>query len=308
MKSPTVSVIIPSYNRETGLRRAIQSVLVQTFKDIEIIVVDDASIVDTEKVVGDFDDKRIRFIRHEKNKGLAGTKNTGIRMARGQYITFLDDDDEYLKKKIEQQFEILEESPPTVGLVYCGIIYQTDEGRYLGVKRPGKKIWDTADHMERSGPTPLVKKTCFEKVGLFDENFRSFEDWDMWFRMSHHYEFRWCTEPLYIVHTGSPGQLTNNIEMMMKYLEMLYEKHAQSLATLPKKTRKTMYSKYHKSKAVRLFQSGKTRNGSKEAIKAIILNPLKVELWKIFISGIFGVKIYYLLNSRQRIRKGPVIE
>ena len=90
---PDVSVIIPTYDRSEFLRTAIASVLAQTLQDFEIIVVDDASADDTQEVVGNLDDGRIRYIRHEINKGVAATRNTGVLNSKGKYIAFLDDDD-----------------------------------------------------------------------------------------------------------------------------------------------------------------------------------------------------------------------
>jgi len=93
-KNPTVSVIIPTYNRAHTIGRAIKSVLNQTYQDFEIIVVDDGSTDNTEEVVKSFRDKRIRYIQHKKNKGAAAARNTGIKSAKGKYIAFQDSDDD----------------------------------------------------------------------------------------------------------------------------------------------------------------------------------------------------------------------
>ena len=97
--NPTLTTIIPTYNRAALVKRAIQSVLNQTFQDFEIIVVDDSSVDNTEEVVKGFRDDRIRYIRHPNNKGLPAGRNTGIKVASGEYIAFLDDDDEWKKRK-----------------------------------------------------------------------------------------------------------------------------------------------------------------------------------------------------------------
>src|SRR5215510_16389067 len=126
---PAVSVIIPTYNRAEFLRLAITSVLNQTFQDFEIIVVDDASEDHTHEVVSDFSDKRIKYIRHEANKRVSAARNTGVLSASGDYIAFLDDDDEWLPRTLQMQVALLEDSTSIVGGVYTGYV-QID--RYTG--------------------------------------------------------------------------------------------------------------------------------------------------------------------------------
>ncbi len=119
-KRPTVSVIIPTYNRAHLLGRAIESVLDQTYQDFEIIVVDDASADETEEVVKSFGDDRINHIRHQKNKGGSAARNTGIKAARGEFIAFLDSDDEWVPKKLEKEIDRLQTLSNEVGVVYSG--------------------------------------------------------------------------------------------------------------------------------------------------------------------------------------------
>ena len=102
-KSVTVSVIIPTYNRAHLVGRAIRSVLNQTYQDFEIIVVDDCSTDNTEEIVKGFNDHRIRYMRHDRNRGGSAARNTGIKASQGKYIAFLDSDDERLLKKAESR-------------------------------------------------------------------------------------------------------------------------------------------------------------------------------------------------------------
>lgn len=119
-KRRTVSVIIPTYNRAHLLGRAIQSVLAQTYEDFEIIVVDDASTDVTEQVVKSFADDRINYIRHQKNKGGSSARNTGIKAAKGEFIAFLDSDDEWVPKKLEKEINRLQTLSNEVGVFYGG--------------------------------------------------------------------------------------------------------------------------------------------------------------------------------------------
>ena len=116
-KSPRVTVVIPTYNRGDLLPRAVNSVLAQTYSDFELILVDDCSFDNTQDVIHDFEDPRIRSIRHEVNRGAAATRNTGIAHARGEYIAYLDDDDECTSNRLADQVALLD-SGPDIGMVY----------------------------------------------------------------------------------------------------------------------------------------------------------------------------------------------
>ena len=173
-KSPIVSVIIPTYNRVYLLGRAIRSVLTQTYQDFEIIVVDDGSTDNIEDVVTNFNDSRIKYIRHEKNKGGAVARNTGIKAARSKYSAFLDSDDEWLSDKLKQQIECLENSDEEVGVVYCEFYSQDDNSGFM--EEPPNPDLYTGDVYKYllGGWCPvstslfLVDHQLLIKVGLFD--------------------------------------------------------------------------------------------------------------------------------------------
>ncbi|MFC7193467.1 glycosyltransferase family 2 protein [Halosimplex aquaticum] len=123
MSSPQVSVIIPTYNRATLVKRAIQSVLNQTFKDFELIIVDDASDDETPEVIDSINDARLEYIRHDLNRHGGAARNTGIKYASGKYIAFLDDDDEWYPTKLERQVERFETVSNEIGSFIAGARY-----------------------------------------------------------------------------------------------------------------------------------------------------------------------------------------
>ena len=166
---PKVSVIIPTYNRAAFLRLAIASVLNQTFQNFEIIVIDDASQDHTREVVNSLSDTRIRYIRHEGNRGVAVSRNTGVVNAKGSYIAFLDDDDEWFPEKLQKQFDLLEACQPIVGVVYTGaFIIEESSKRVLAKVFPKKRgnIFDTIHPQNRSAAytsTIFLRRKCFKK-------------------------------------------------------------------------------------------------------------------------------------------------
>lgn len=175
--NPKVSLIITTYNRARLLPRAVNSVLNQTYGDFEIIIVDDCSTDSTQDVIQSFADPRIRWFTHEVNRGLSATRNTGIANARGEYIAFLDDDDECTPNRLADQVSILE-SNPEIGMVYGWIEEINDT---TGIRRVPRNIRNT--HRGRAAfeaaltgisdtasmAYPCVRASIIRQVGGYDE-------------------------------------------------------------------------------------------------------------------------------------------
>ena len=182
---PTVSVIIPAYNQSRYLGQAIRSVLAQTYASFEIIVVDDGSTDDTRQVATGFADARVRYV-HQLNRGLSAARNTGIRHARGELLTFLDSDDLFLEHKLATLVGALEKNP-ALGLVAGGAILIDEHGELVG------EVFDEGlpanlSDLLLGNPlhvgSVLLRREWQERVGFFDETLRSYEDWDMWLRLA----------------------------------------------------------------------------------------------------------------------------
>lgn len=174
---PKVSVIIATYNRADLLTRAVNSVLAQSFTDYEIIVVDDCSSDDTQEVIRTFTDPRVRPLRHETNQGAAAARNTGISQAKGEYIAFLDDDDECTPNRLADQVSALD-SNPNVGMVY-GWIEEVNDA--TGASRTPRNVQNThrgqaAFEAALTGVSdtasmfnPCIRASVVREVGGFDE-------------------------------------------------------------------------------------------------------------------------------------------
>ena len=189
---PRVSVIVPTYNRADLLPRAIGSVLAQTYVDYEIIIVDDCSSDETPTTIGGFDDPRVRSLRHDRNRGQSAAINTGIEHASGEYIGFLDDDDEWLPGKLEGQVALLESSPPNVGLVY-GWMDRVDDsdGRVTPSYRNTVEgdIFESVLALSIPGPTIvlLIRSSVVREVGGMDGSVLRHNDIDLISRIAKRY-------------------------------------------------------------------------------------------------------------------------
>jgi len=187
MSSPQVSVIIPAYNQANYLGEAIQSVLNQTFLDFELIVVNDASPDNTADVIDQFRDPRLKCILHPENRGLAATRNTGIRASRGEFIAFLDADDIFHPQKLETHIKFLK-FHPEIALSYNNRFNFCDKSRAIReFMRPPPTI-DLADYVwgfPFGMCDFLVRKEAIVSIGMFDESFSFFgEDLDMICRLT----------------------------------------------------------------------------------------------------------------------------
>lgn len=205
--NPKVSVIIPTYRRAHLVTRAIASVLNQTFQDLEIIVVDDCSPDDTKSAVLSIGDPRIRYLRHERNKGLPSGRNTGIAAARGQYIAFLDDDDGWLPEKLERQLAVIE----GYGAVLCGALINGERVKIF--RGQEVELSDLRKGNEFDPSSLLADAAILRRVG-FDESLRQGEDWDAFIRLAQQCKLRYLAEPLLLYDDGDHDRMTNAAKQM----------------------------------------------------------------------------------------------
>jgi glycosyltransferase involved in cell wall biosynthesis len=191
---PIVSVIVPTHNRPELLCIAIDSILAQTMENFEIIVVNDAGI-DVEPWIANRDPRRrIRIIRHPRNKGVAASRNTGLKAARGRYIAYLDDDDLYYPEHLQTLVNTAEEHGVSVACSEANRALYAEKNGWEPLQRDVIYRLDfSADDFLVSNRLPVLsilhRKTCIDTIGLFDEELTTHEDWDMWVRLFHHFPF-----------------------------------------------------------------------------------------------------------------------
>lgn len=194
----SVSVVMGVYNAEETVGEAVESILAQTFRAFEFIVVDDGSTDGTARILDGFRDPRIVRIRNDENVGLTRSLNRGLRRARGRYIARLDADDVALPQRLERQVALLE-SRPEVGLVGCPVIYIDPDGQELGVQRIyvrdlHQALLDTDFCWEHSAVT--FRAACVAAVGPYRETFRYAQDYDLWLRIAEEFDMASLPEPL----------------------------------------------------------------------------------------------------------------
>ncbi len=219
MRKPKVSICVPTYNRSKHLRRTIESVLSQTFQNLELIICDDASIDDTEAVVHSYSDPRILYHRNERNLGLYENWHIGLNLVSGEYIAIYHDHDLYLPTIVEQSVNMLD-TYPSASFVHTALymIDENDQSVALDV-RPFKELtsgWRLRDSLARSwnspvmAPTAMVRRQAYERVGSRYEHQRYGQDCDlnMWFRLTEVGDVAYISTPQVYIRTRIKGQTT----------------------------------------------------------------------------------------------------
>jgi len=198
--NPRVSVIIPTYNRQDKIVNSIKSVLAQTYTDFELIIVDDGSTDDTQKVIAAILDERVKYVRLSKNMGAASARNEGAKIALGELLAFHDSDDEWRPEKLEKQIKYLEEHSE-FSMVYCA--YQYNKGNancripvegQEGVE--GDILLNLLIKNSIGTPTMLIRRDCFFDVGGFNSSFKCIEDWEFAIRFAEKYYIGFVNEVL----------------------------------------------------------------------------------------------------------------
>jgi glycosyltransferase involved in cell wall biosynthesis len=228
---PTVTVVIATYNRAHLLGRSIRSVLEQTYSDLELIVVDDASSDNTAEVVLHFDDKRVKYMRRETNGGPSAARNAGIIASTGEFVAFNDSDDEWLPDKLERQMGAFEIAPPQVGVVYCDFWSISDGGKALcrlpHITPEDGMVFRRTLAFPESGiwlGTAVVRRICFGEAGMLDETLHAFEDAELFMRVSKKYRLCHVSAPLVNVW-ATPGSVLSNHEALARALETILARY-----------------------------------------------------------------------------------
>lgn len=252
---PLISIIIPVYNGEKTIVETIESVSKQTFTDWELIVIDDGSKDSTLKILNSIKEDRMRLFSYP-NAGVSASRNRGLALATGEFVSFLDADDLWTPDKLEAQWKALQENPQAA-VAYSWSDWIDESGNFL---RAGGHITANGHVYEKlllrdfieSGSNPLIRKKALDEVGEFEPSVTPAEDWDMWLRLAARYEF--VTIPaVQILYRISPNSASFNVWKMeagsLKVIERAFAQAPESLQHLKKEVLATRY-KYLAFKAI----------------------------------------------------------
>ena len=297
-RDPYVSVILPTFNRAQTLLRAVGSVLNQTFEDFELIVIDDGSTDETPALIGSLTDRRLIYIQRSSNSGVSAARNSAIRASRGRLIAFQDSDDEWEPQKLERQIERMEACDPHLGVVYAPFIQHNQTSISLFPK-PGELV-DGDIHTNLlyrnlvSAQLAVVKRECFERVGLFDESLFCLVDWELWLRVSRAYHFAYVNQPLAQVYFTS-NSISSHKNSLAQALEKIIQKHRNDFLSQPEAMALHQYEI-----GVLLCLSGEFERGRKHLLKVAKANPGRPYYWLAGLVALMGkstfCRIYELRN------------
>jgi glycosyltransferase involved in cell wall biosynthesis len=301
-RSPVVSVIIPTYNRAILIKRAICSVLEQSFQNLEVLVIDDASTDATAKVVAEIRDPRVCYIQQSQNRGGGAARNAGLSVARGDFIAFQDSDNEWLPDKLGKQMALLLASPDQFDAVYSGF-WKVKEHRksYFPYHRFKKREGDIHQALlwENFIDTSslLVKRECFEQVGGFDERLPRFQDWELCLRLSKLFAFGFVDEPLHLAHYQRHSISTNR-EAAVQALLIIREKNNSEISADAK-----LQAHFDHWLGLCYAEMGKKRQAVGYLLKAVYGQSCCLRYYvSIFVAGVSPAALTRLVSAYQLIR------
>lgn len=289
---PKVTAIITTFNRALFLGKAIKSILAQTFENFELLILDNSSTDNTEEIVKGFNDKRITYIKH-KPIGISAARNLGVKEAKGEFVAFLDDDDEWLPNKLQDQINIFNKDGSDTALVYGGFVWINEKNKIIGKHLPVirgyilKELLSQKDYFTGSASNPMIRKGVFEKIGYYDEKVLTGEDWEFYLRLAQKFKIDFTNKFVVKIsqHSGSRlgGKLLEAAE-----LELLVLKKYGDIFENDKKL-KSLYLQKIGGKFCRI---GKTKIGRKYLKRALNINSFNLIVLGQIVFSFFGKKFY----------------
>lgn len=269
LESELISVIIPAYNCAATLPRAVESALAQTYKALEILVIDDASKDDTPAVAARY--PAVTYVRQPKNGGASAARNAGIARAKGAYIAFLDADDEWLPQKLAKQMELMRTSPLRPSLVTCNSVWignsEADKDKNYYLSHPpsrGDRVWiKLLEQNFIPTPTVLIKRSVFDTVKPFDEKLKIAEDLDLWIRIAERHAVDYLDDILVRFHMRAGSLMHSTALESIPITLGVIEKHSLGNARLTASERARVFGVRHHAYTYELYKAGMYREALK---------------------------------------------
>ncbi|MER2152809.1 MAG: ATP-grasp fold amidoligase family protein [Solibacillus sp.] len=307
--NPLVSIIVPTFNRAQLVKEAISSVLNQTYRNFEIIVIDDNSTDNTAELISKINDGRIYYFRLNKNQGAPAARNLGLKKASGQLIAFLDSDDQWVSKKLEKQIALFEREQQ-IGLVYTGIKFINSQFERILVPKVRGDISKSILKKNYVGPTSsvVIKKALIDEVGGFDVTLPSCQDWDLFIRIGQVCEIDYIAEPLvlYFEHEGT--RISTNPKAVVTGHLKIYSKYRQHIKALSMKEKQKHFLNMGKILLkASLLKVDKNIIEKSRFIERIIFKVIRFLFMKtVKFSPLFSSKLIYYKKFRKRLNlKNP---
>ncbi len=222
MKPPLVSILVTSYNVEDFIDRAINSALDQTYPHVEIIAVDDASSDSTWQRLQKYK-HRIQLIRNKKRKRVSAALNIALSVAKGEYITRLDGDDQLDPTLVEKEVELLSKNSH-IGFVYCDYVEVDPGGKLIREVHLPDYIPSVIHLVDYIAMGNMIRAGCYQKIGGYDEGMKKQEHYDFSIRLAREFEGAHLAEPLFF-YTRRPNQATSNLDDIRYYTELIRQKY-----------------------------------------------------------------------------------
>lgn len=300
---PRISVIIPTYQSVQFIQETINSVLAQTYRHYEVIIVDGGSTDGTLTVLSSYGN-RIRVIR-QNGRGISNALNNGISASNGEFVALIGSDDLWVPEKLEVQCKLLESRSDAVGLIYSNAIFFEEKNKKLqqsqtGQLYRGKVIKRLIENNFIPASTVMMRKSCFEKVGYFDESLEVCEDLDMWIRIAASFEIdyqdlalakiRWHTAS--ILHRDLEQHFRNYLALQNKILPHLLKQYKS----------KSFYRRYYRAYLVfgiSYLETNEPKMAREKFREYIRLYPYNITAYCLFIQTLFP----FNLNEKPKLQK-----
>lgn len=290
----SVDVILPVFNRDAKVGVAIESVLSQDYVRLRLYIVDDGSTDGTLQVCRGYErDQRVTVIQCGQNRGVAAARNVGIVASHGTAIAFIDSDDRWLPGSLRRRMVALSCADPDIGLVYCGTRIEDQDTGKVRVRYAVDDGWVWSQVLKYNiAGTPsrvLIRRSCLDCVGLFDERLHSCEDWDLWLRIARHYRYKAVRAPLvvYLEHSSSvSGSPEKSVSGRLGFIR----KHSID------KTKKLLWFHYFRF-GHELQRRGIGSEASEFLWRAWRLRPVNPLPLLVLLAGSLGTDAYRRLNA-----------
>lgn len=301
--TPLVSVVVPSYNRPNALIDSLSSIKEQTYQNIEVIVVDDASEIPVEEVLDDAKislSYPITIIRHDVNKGASAARNAGIKQSEGKFIAFLDDDDLWYPRKIEAQVDRFRSTDDDIGVVYTGMEFVNAEGEPIRSHVETVEGDVTKELLRRnfigSFSTIMVRSKVIDNTGVLDQRFPCWQDIEWYIRISKNWEFACVREILVRMRQQEGEHISDDFEQIRDTAFSLFVEKYRSLARTYGKIFEREFLGWVEFRvgAYNALRTGHYSAARRHLFRAVKQYPLELRFWLYLVVAIGGEPAYKL--------------